>query len=83
MTRRRRGHDYWSPKRSTTLQIPKDQIIAMLERDDEPGDADKADQANQELPDQVDTTTRSTSPCFKSSASTRANYWARSPGAVA
>ncbi len=34
------------------MQIPKDQILALLS---ERGDQGQADQANQELPDQVDT----------------------------
>lgn len=37
------------------MKIPKDQIMDMLRNEDEPGDADKADQADRELPDQVDT----------------------------
>ncbi len=37
------------------MKIPKDQIMDMLRKEDEPGDADKADQADRELPDQVDT----------------------------
>lgn len=37
------------------MKIPKQQIMDMLRSDDEPGDADKADRAEQELPDQVDT----------------------------
>ncbi len=34
------------------MQIPKDHILALLRSR---GDTDKADQANSELPDQVDT----------------------------
>lgn len=34
------------------MQIPKDQILALLRQQ---GDHDRADQADQELPDQVDT----------------------------
>lgn len=37
------------------MKIDKDQIMQLLRADDEPGDKDKADQAQQELPDQVDT----------------------------
>ena len=34
------------------MQIPKDRILELLQQQ---GDPDKADQAKQELPDQVDT----------------------------
>ncbi|MGI8574915.1 MAG: hypothetical protein ACR2MA_06135 [Egibacteraceae bacterium] len=37
------------------MQIPKDQIMQLLRDQNEPGDASKADQAEQELPQQVDT----------------------------
>jgi hypothetical protein len=37
------------------MQIPKEQILALLRDQNEPGDAGKADQAERELPQQVDT----------------------------
>jgi len=37
------------------MQIPKQQIMDMLRNSNEPGDSSKADQADQELPQQVDT----------------------------
>lgn len=37
------------------MKIDKDQIIALLRSPDEPGDTSKVDQAQQELPQQVDT----------------------------
>lgn len=37
------------------MQIPKQQIMDMLRDQSQPGDSSKADQAEQELPQQVDT----------------------------
>ena len=37
------------------MQIPKQQILDMLRDHNQPGDAGKADQANHDLPEQVDT----------------------------
>lgn len=37
------------------MQIPKQQIMDMLRDSRQPGDSGKADQAQQELPEQVDT----------------------------
>jgi hypothetical protein len=37
------------------MQIPKEQILALLRDQNEPGDPGKADQAERELPQQVDT----------------------------
>ncbi|MBY5161363.1 hypothetical protein [Salsipaludibacter albus] len=37
------------------MKINKDQIIALLRSPAEPGDSSKVDQAQQELPQQVDT----------------------------
>ena len=37
------------------MQIPKQQIMDMIKSQGEPGDQGKADQADQELPQQVDT----------------------------
>lgn len=37
------------------MQIPKQQIMDMLRDNNQPGDGSKADQAEQELPEQVDT----------------------------
>lgn len=37
------------------MQIPKQQIMDMLRDSNEPGDGSKAEQAEQELPQQVDT----------------------------
>ena len=36
------------------MKIDKDKIISMLTDQGEPGDADKADQARDELPDEID-----------------------------
>lgn len=37
------------------MQIPKDQILQMLQSPDQPGDQSKAGEAEQQLPQQVDT----------------------------
>ena len=37
------------------MQIPKQQILDMLRDHNQPGDAGKADQAERDLPQQVDT----------------------------
>lgn len=37
------------------MQIPKQQIMDLIRDSNEPGDQNKADQAEQELPQQVDT----------------------------
>lgn len=37
------------------MQMPKQQIMDMLRDSSQPGDGGKADQADQELPQQVDT----------------------------
>lgn len=40
------------------MQIPKEQILDMLRDMNQPGDPGKADQAERELPQQVDTDNR-------------------------
>lgn len=37
------------------MQIPKQQIMDLIRNQNEPGDSSRADQAEQELPQQVDT----------------------------
>lgn len=37
------------------MQIPKQQILSMLRDNNQPGDSNKADQAERDLPEQVDT----------------------------
>lgn len=37
------------------MQIPKQQIMSMLRDSNEPGDTNKADEAERDLPEQVDT----------------------------
>ncbi len=37
------------------MQIPKEQILSLLRDQSQPGDASKADQAERDLPQQVDT----------------------------